>query len=903
LESAAKLEISSLQSSFDQEAKLPPPADFPAGSARRLSGATEIFRLHAKLVEIRAKALLRYQGRVGRIVTLVASTTAACLLLIGFAWWELRSQLLRPIAHLREGLDRVAEGQLQQRLKLMGGVETRYLLSQFNAMTGFLELVARANEAAQLMGTAGAKGSYRGVGVFDEELLELQLDTSFAPLLGLDSPAEDPAHDQGAGQLEPRRHLNELIPYEGLAKLAREVLTGGQAIWRLSFTLSSGQETRWISLRRETSRSGEARLLAILENPSEIVHHAELEALQAAALESVADAVMVTDLQGRIEMVNAAFTRVTGYSSQEVLGKTPRFLNSGLALPEVFEGMWSTIASGQRWTGWLINKRKDGSLYEQLMSISPVAGASPAHGHYVAVQQDISEVEASKAKLKASETSFRALIEESPDAVAVHRDGKFIFVNRALCQIMGYSEADLIGLPAIEIVHPADRAVVGARMKQMLETGTPLGQLEERLVRKDKSTLIAEVGAWPTTFEGESAVMVLARDITLKKRLASRAMAADRLAAVGTLAAGVGHEINNPLAYLNANLEYMQDVLEQEGPEGLSREEAQEILAEARDGARRIAGIVSHLKALRLESSGRLDEEIDLESLIKSTTDLAGNTLRHRAVLELSLSGLPTIQGDPAGLSQVFINLITNAAQAIPEGDASKQKVSVSGQARGREVILEIRDTGVGIASSDLPSIFDPFFTTRGVGEGTGLGLSQSRQIVEAHGGVVEIASVVNVGTTVTLTLPILQTEVSENAAATKLPLPQFMQKPKILVIDDDPPVGRSLERVLASVGEVQICERGQEALQRLQSGERFDVILCDLMMPDLTGMSLHEKIESSDPELARRMLFITGGAFTPEAKLFAEANSDRLLRKPFDLDEVRRRVLFRVEECRSTEA
>jgi CheY-like chemotaxis protein len=243
---------------------------------------------------------------------------------------------------------------------------------------------------------------------------------------------------------------------------------------------------------------------------------------------------------------------------------------------------------------------------------------------------------------------------------------------------------------------------------------------------------------------------------------------------------------------------------------------------------------------------------------------------------------LPSVLANEARLGQVFVNLLVNALQALPERPVADNVIRVATRLVEGEAVVEISDNGVGIASDVLPRIFDPFFTTKPVGVGTGLGLSISHAIVTALGGKIEVDSQPGMGTTFRILLPVTGQRVSE-----KTPVPpartSTQERARIMVVDDEPLVAKALARMLSAY-DVVIATDGATALDVLQKG-RFDVVLCDVMMPGMTGMELFEAAVRQHPELARRFVFLTGGTFTPEAREFLDRAGTRRVEKPFDLD------------------
>jgi CheY-like chemotaxis protein len=235
-----------------------------------------------------------------------------------------------------------------------------------------------------------------------------------------------------------------------------------------------------------------------------------------------------------------------------------------------------------------------------------------------------------------------------------------------------------------------------------------------------------------------------------------------------------------------------------------------------------------------------------------------------------------------------MVNLLTNAAQAIPPGDPGHHVVSIVTRAAGGQVLIEVKDTGIGIPAAVQNRIFDPFFTTKPHGEGTGLGLSISLGIVQELGGTIEVTSEPGRGSTFRVLLPASALPVVEEAPADVLP---EGPRRRVLIVDDDPAVAHALAGALERVHDVACAFEGREALARLGSGEPFDAVVCDLEMPGVSGMDVFEKVMAQDPSLGARFIFMTGGTFTDRARAFRERVSNTVLNKPLDSASVRRHI------------
>jgi PAS domain S-box-containing protein len=370
-------------------------------------------------------------------------------------------------------------------------------------------------------------------------------------------------------------------------------------------------------------------------------------------------------------------------------------------------------------------------------------------------------------------------------------------------------------------------------------------------------------------------------DITERKLLRERLAASERMASIGTLAAGVGHEINNPLTYIMLNLE----LLDREVQSGAQRiDKMRAMIEQTRYGTERVRSVVRDLQSLTRAPEDRTTR-INPTAIVERCLAIAHHQIKHRATVIRDLAPIPTVLGNEGRIVQLFLNLIVNAAQAIPEGDAEHNhiRIATSTSPDGRAVI-EISDTGSGIPPDLVSRIFDPFFTTKAVGEGTGLGLAICRTIVLGMNGDIEVETDrPGPGTTFRVRLPAAPLE-----AESPPPRPQHpaARGARVLVIDDEPHVGQLLARVLPEHSiTAEISAR--TALLRLRRGERFDHILCDLMMPDLTGMDFYDALAFIDPSLQSKVVFISAGAFTDRARQFLDTVDNRRLDKPFDVAEL----------------
>jgi signal transduction histidine kinase len=354
----------------------------------------------------------------------------------------------------------------------------------------------------------------------------------------------------------------------------------------------------------------------------------------------------------------------------------------------------------------------------------------------------------------------------------------------------------------------------------------------------------------------------------------------ERLASLGRIAAATAHEINNPLTYVSVNLQSIA-----ESPHLTPDPRLQAQVRDALDGVARIQRIVRDMLLCARPGESQIGSA-GLFEAITTAIKMAEPTTRPRARVRTRLGPLPAVVGSEWRLVEVFLNLLVNAAQAMPEGHAAEHEIAIESRVVGDHVIVDVRDDGHGIPAEIMHRVKEPFFTTKRTGEGTGLGLSLCEGIVHSFGGTLVLES--EPGCTVArVSLPI-----ADNAGPTATPLPPLTVTPthatlRVLIVDDEQQVARVLaDSMLAQT--VTVLHSGREALALLSSGERFDLILCDLMMPDLTGMELFEELHAANRATAEAIVFMSGGTFTERAQRFRESVPNIFLDKPIALTTLR---------------
>ncbi|MFO0647092.1 MAG: PAS domain S-box protein [Polyangiales bacterium] len=593
-------------------------------------------------------------------------------------------------------------------------------------------------------------------------------------------------------------------------------------------------------------------------------------------MDQASDGIFVADASGIYLDVNRRGCELLRRPREDILGRHLRDMISPDELayrPVALE----RIETGRAYLTERRMLRGDGTVF-----VAELSTTRTSEGLFLAIVRDVTARREGEDAARRAEANFRALLDVLPDAVVVHTKGIIVYVNATTVRVAGYDRPDeLIGIPVIEIVHPDDRALVMARVRSMSTTGQAAGLQRERFLRRDGSSFVCEVVALPLTFDGRPSLLAVARDVTERDRMQARLAQTERLASIGLLAAGVAHEINNPLAYALLNLERVSEQL----GATLDPDEVRKSVEDAVDGARRVQRIVRDLKTF----AGSLQDEVarvDVRTAIDAALKLSANELRFRARVVRDLGEVPPVRVNEARLTQVLLNLLMNAAHALPEGDASHHEVRVTARAVGSEVRIEVHDDGAGIAPENIAKLFDPFFTTRAPGHGTGLGLSICHSIVSSFGGRIEVESALGKGSTFSVVLPAAEPSLPEPEPAERQRAsspPETRQR--LLLVEDERNMRTVLKALLASRYEVVTAATGAEAQRILDKDGAWDVVLCDLLMPEVTGMDLFEWLEVQRPDLCDRVVFMTGGAFTDRAKSVLDRAPGRWIEKPFEFE------------------
>ncbi len=579
---------------------------------------------------------------------------------------------------------------------------------------------------------------------------------------------------------------------------------------------------------------------------------------------------------------------------------------AGREIPAGASALGRAIRSGKPWTEadamaepGLLYEPPDASLpvrgilivpiHRRRERIGAVAVTSRAARTFTAVEiarveamADLLTMSLSNAELveslRQAEWRFRTLFRAAPDVVlTVLQSGRVREANDAVREVTGIDSVHLVGRMLADIVVADDRAAVTDTLARAIE-GTAT-RCEVRVPRENAPPRVVAFAASRLPEADPPAALVIGRDVTAERDLRARLVETERLAAVGELVAGVAHEVNNPLSSISA---FAQLLLRDPTLPDAHRDSIEVIKSETA----RASQVVKDLLAFARRSENRR-ESIDLDALVERTLRLRNFQLADANVtIELALHrALPAVIGDVRQLQQVVLNLVTNAVQAMaPLGGGT---LRIFSRVLPGSVVLEISDTGRGIAPAARPHVFEPFFTTKREGEGTGLGLSVSYGIVTAHGGSIGVADTSERGTTMVVSIPAGDDALLPSPTRADQPPPALrstLAGLRILVIDDEPMLRSVLERFAALRGfTIVAAATGDAALQTLEHTS-VDAIVCDLRMPVMDGAALYAILRRDRPGLAARAVFMTGDVSGGATRVSAIGRQP-VLTKPFSLD------------------
>jgi PAS domain S-box-containing protein len=597
--------------------------------------------------------------------------------------------------------------------------------------------------------------------------------------------------------------------------------------------------------------------------------------LQAAAdiVAALPDAVVVTGTDRRVLAANQAGAEMLGWPVGDVVGQAIADNLAPGERPHVASREDRALAGEtQRYETRIVNHRTSEER-DVAVASAPFRMNGEIIGT-VATMRDITESKRAQDTLARSEARYRHLVESASDAiVTLDANGRFTTVNHAAENISGFKRDELVGQWFAPMLPDDDLPKALGHFQRALAGET--GLFETMFLRKDGEVRMISVTY--STPQKDEEVLCLIRDVTDQKMLQEQLIQSEKMSAIGQLVSGVAHELNNPLAGISA---FAQLLLAEKRFPPDQRTAAETIYSEARRASRIVQNLLTFARQHKAEKG-----PTEINQVLDDTLELRGYELRVRGIdvrREYDES-LPDTMADAHQLQQVFLNLMTNAEQAMEQRDGHHHRLTVRTRRSGESIRIEIEDTGAGIPANLIERIFNPFFTTKPTGSGTGLGLSISLGIVREHEGRIWAENPPQTGARFVVEIPITEPRAAGEHAAPTQVQPVGSDRLRVLVVDDEASVRVSLQRYLAGKGhEVETTASGEDALVRLKAS-KYDAVIVDMRMPDLSGEQLFERLRSNDPAHAERVIFTTGDLVNEQMRRFLDGTGRPCVAKPFE--------------------
>jgi PAS domain S-box-containing protein len=688
---------------------------------------------------------------------------------------------------------------------------------------------------------------------------------------------------------------------ERLRPEAESALAGEIQRWQ-GWVKSPGEEDRYIERVYKPHRDEDGQVAGFFVLVRDTTAHQQAERDQQRmferlqdAFESVPDGIVIYGLDGKVALCNTAFAEGLKMTPADLVGLDPGEVIR-LTAPHVRAIEGRKLERPEQWIEQvmarfdLANQEPleiellDGRF--MLVSIHPTSD-----GGRVTTRIDITALKKMENALRESEAVARNVLQACPVPVGMtHAEsGAIIYESPASERLFG-RDASIPGdeCAADYFVDSSDRQ----RYLELLRSRGSVDGYEVEMMKADGTRFWASLSARSIDYQGQEVIVSSTHDLTPQRRfeaqLAQQREAlyqSEKLNALGGLLAGVAHELNNPLSVVVGQAQLLYET---------TRDTDAKIRAERiAAAADRCARIVKTFLAMARQTEPQR-REVDLNEVVEAALDITSYALRSTGIevtRELT-EDLAPVWADPDQLGQVVMNLIVNAEQAMTEQAGGRRlRIATDFDEVTGTVRLAVRDSGPGIAPEVRARIFDPFFTTKEVGVGTGVGLTVSHGIIESHDGTLGVASEPGRGATFTVSLPQSQGRTAAGETTTAADMPARTGAAvtgRVLVVDDEPEVSETLCDIVALDGhEVEAASSGQLALRAL-AHRKFDVILCDMRMPDVDGRGLYARIKQAYPELVERLIFVTGDALGPSIRSFLDETGLPYLEKPIDAEELR---------------
>ena len=637
------------------------------------------------------------------------------------------------------------------------------------------------------------------------------------------------------GELSPERQPGGLDSAGEAQKMIEKALREGFHSFEWMHRRIGGEEFPATVLLSRVELNGKVFLQGVLRDITDSKRMESLLYLQSRALEAAANAIVITDSKGAIVWANSAFATYTGYSLEEAIGKNPRLLKSGQHDAKFYQDLWITILAGKVWHGEMINRRKDGTLYNEDLTITPVRGASGTIEHFVAVKQDITL----RKQIETRIAEQAALLDKTQDGIVVRDlEGKILFWNKGAESIYGWTSQEAVGRSILEAFR-TDQKIFEELNELTIKHGQWEGEVNH--LTKDGREITSEVRC-TLIRDGQGrpkSILSVNTDITEKKKIEAQFMRAQRMESIGTLAGGIAHDLNNILAPIMMSIDILEAMVQDPQAAGILKC----IKISSARGADIVRQVLSFARGMEGERI-----EIQPKHLLKELEHMIKDTFPKNIRLHFSISNdLYMILSDPTQVHQILMNLCVNARDAMPNGgdltigvencEFDEHYAAMNRQAKaGHYINISVTDSGTGMPPGLMDKIFGPFFTTKELHKGTGLGLSTVMTIVKSHEGLINVYSEPGKGTTFKVYLP--ATESSAEVLRTQQVSSPRGKGETILVVDDEVSILTITNRTLQAFGyNILAAVDGAQAVAiYAQFKDTIAAVLTDMMMPIMDG-------------------------------------------------------------------